>query len=289
MPTVTIGFVARERFSKAASCLERLFDCTALPFRLVIVDGNIPRRYRDEMEKVLQGRSNVQVIRKDHYLLPNRARNLVIQHCDDEYLCLIENDVLVREGWLSRLLTVCEDYPADVAAPVLLEPGEDQTDHFHGDPRLGQVEEWLEDGRVRRRILPGQPPGPPGATHVPIQFPESHCLLFRRAVLARIGPLDEELTSRDFIDLCLQLHHARAVVVLDTGCRVTVQPPPPVEAEERDFSLFRWDTRRANWSHHRIQQRWNLEELPSALGFAIERLGIALGAVDRPHRILDRM
>ncbi|MGH7801487.1 MAG: hypothetical protein ACREOW_12835 [Thermodesulfobacteriota bacterium] len=71
MSTITIGFVARERFSVASECLQRIFDCTHIPFNLIVVDCNIPQVYWQQMEKVLRGRSNVRVIYTDRYLLPN--------------------------------------------------------------------------------------------------------------------------------------------------------------------------------------------------------------------------
>lgn len=33
MSTVTIGFIPRERFSVAAKCLQRIYDCTSYPFQ----------------------------------------------------------------------------------------------------------------------------------------------------------------------------------------------------------------------------------------------------------------
>ncbi len=63
MKSVTIGVVPRERFSLAAESLQRIFDCTDLPFNLIVVDCNIPARYRQQMDEVLNGRSNVKVIR----------------------------------------------------------------------------------------------------------------------------------------------------------------------------------------------------------------------------------
>ena len=43
-PLVSIVVVAREGFDKAPACLERLFEVTATPFRLIYVDGKAPAR-----------------------------------------------------------------------------------------------------------------------------------------------------------------------------------------------------------------------------------------------------
>jgi GT2 family glycosyltransferase len=104
MSTVTIGFFPREQFSLAAESLQRIFEYTRIPFNLIVVDCNTPKVYWLQIEQVLKGRSNVKVIHNDHYLQANQLRNLVIQEAKDEFLCFIENDVLVEEGWLSNLI-----------------------------------------------------------------------------------------------------------------------------------------------------------------------------------------
>ena len=101
MPTVTIGFVPRERFSRAPDALARILKSTTVPFNLLVVDCNTPRTYWQAMEELLSDRNNVKVIHKDHYLLPNASRNLVVSESKDEFVCLIENDVLVEHGWIS--------------------------------------------------------------------------------------------------------------------------------------------------------------------------------------------
>ena len=62
MSTITIGFFPRERFSLAAESLQRIFDYTCIPFNLIVVDCNTPKVYWQQMEQVLRGRSNVNVI-----------------------------------------------------------------------------------------------------------------------------------------------------------------------------------------------------------------------------------
>ena len=73
MSTITIGFFPRERFSLAAESLQRIFDYTCIPFNLIVVDCNTPKVYWQQMEQVLRGRRNVNVIHKNHYLMPNQS------------------------------------------------------------------------------------------------------------------------------------------------------------------------------------------------------------------------
>ena len=123
MTNITIGFVPRERFSSAAESLESILTETDTPYEMLIVDCATPPAVWAEIEALIEGRDNIRVLRTDHVLLPNEAKNLVIRETKTEYLCLIENDNLVEPGWLDKFLNACEEMPADVAVPMLMKTG----------------------------------------------------------------------------------------------------------------------------------------------------------------------
>ena len=271
MASVTVGFIPRDRFCRAADSLRSIFDGTQIPFRLIVVDCAIPQVFRQQMAEVLEGRARVETICSDPSLSSNGCRNLVLRHTTDDYICLIENDVMVEPGWLGRLLTACEEHPADVAVPLLLEP-DGAGDKVHFDARRGQIERTA-DGRLA---------GVPRKTHLQtdrdakrkrVDFIEMHCKLFRRAVFDRIGPFDQEISgSRAEVDVSLALHHHGVPVVLEPSSRVLFSPPPPVRAEERDRYLRYWDVEWSKRDHARIANKWNLVECPSALAFCKARV-----------------
>ncbi len=140
MTNITIGFVPRERFSSAAESLESILTTkTDTSFEMLIVDCATPPAVWAEIEALIEGRDNIRVLHTDHVLLPNEAKNLVINETKTEYLCLIENDNLVEAGWLDKLVNACEEMPADVAVPLLMEnrPGSTKV---HFDTALGSIE-----------------------------------------------------------------------------------------------------------------------------------------------------
>jgi GT2 family glycosyltransferase len=263
-PTVTIGFSPRERFVTAAESLASLYDHTPLPFELLVVDAATPPRYLAQMRAVLDAHDNWRMLSSDRHLLPAAAKNLVLAHATGDYLCLVENDNLFTNGWLEALVAACEEFPADVACPLIRE-GRGATEHF--DRRLGSL--------VRRdaaqgawEIVPLAGPRNTVERRTRVDFVEQHCLLFRRSVFERIGPFDEELNTRDEIDLSLALHHAGATVVLEPRSVVNYIPPSERPAEdELEFYRMRWDLDRAVESRERIRRRWDLVETPGDLGF----------------------
>jgi GT2 family glycosyltransferase len=261
-PTITIGFWARERFVMAGESLASVYEHTTLPFELLVVDAATPERYLREMHQVLDRHDNWRILRSDHYLLPAAAKNLILQEAKGDYLALLENDTLFTPGWLEALVDACETFPADVAAPAIRE-GRGEEEHF--DAHLGTLVQ-NENGLWEIKPLKGSRNDVSGPERV--QFVEQHCLLFRRSVFDRIGPYDEELNTRDEIDLSLALYHAGATVVLEPRSIVNYVPPSSrPEPDELEYYAMRWDLDRAVESRERIRLRWSLVETPGDLGF----------------------
>jgi GT2 family glycosyltransferase len=276
MPDITIGFAPRDRFCKAAEALECLFEATREPFNLIVVDCNTPDVFRRQMERVLKGRPNVRAIRTDHYLLTNQAHNLIIRESADEFLCLMENDILPEEGWLCRLLAACEEHPADAAVPLIIEK-QGRFEEIHFDDRLGHLRPVeTPDGLKYEMVARGTDKRlDPTSGCRTVEMIESHCVLFRRRVFDRIGPFDETMSARAEVDLSLALYNNNVPVVFEPRSRVTYSPPPPIFAEERDYYLFKWDPERAARNHHVLRDRWNLVDLPSSVEFVKARRRLA--------------
>ena len=263
-PSITIGFLPRERFLLAAESLASLYAHTTLPFELVVVDAATPKRYLDEMQAVLDGHDDWSMISVDRPLLPAESKNLILREARTDYVCLLENDNLFNDGWLEALLDACERGPADVAAPLIRE-GRGADGHF--DRHLGSVVPSTERPGLWE-VTPLTRPREATAHTERVEFVEQHCLLFRRSVFDRIGAYDEELNTRDEVDLSMALRAADARVVLEPRAVVNYVPPTsPPEADELPFYRNRWDLDRAIISRERIRERWSLVDTPGDLEF----------------------
>ncbi|MCC5651557.1 glycosyltransferase [Nostoc sp. XA013] len=274
MSTVTIGFFPREQFSLAAESLQRIFEYTQIPFNLIVIDCNTPKVYWQQIEQVLKGRHNVRVIHKNDYLQANQLRNLVIQEAEDEFLCFIENDVLVEEGWLSYLINACKEQPADVAVPRIIE-GPLGATSVHWDPNQGHLRSVQTADGVKWEILPATTDDQHlnrGNHRRTIQLAgEAHCRLYRRSVFDSVAPFDEEVIFLDHLDSSLALYHAKIPVVFEPRSVVHFWHPYPPRPEELGYFFMRWDLEKSAKSLDRIQTKWNLVHLYGDLSFAVER------------------
>jgi GT2 family glycosyltransferase len=269
----TIGIVARDRFSTARPCLERLLSVTPEPFDLVIVDAGTPKRYRRQMERAVAKRSNVEFLTADGYLNPNAAKNWVVRETrGTEFLVLMENDNLVSPGWLSALMRACDEDGTEVARPMLFERRLGRV-FPHFDRRWEDLETVDTPTGRGVRFRPRSTPlaADVGAPRRRTRVLEVHCVLYRASVFEKIGEFDERINTRQELDVALQLYAADVPIVFEPSAEVTYISPPPVRRDERAFYNFRWNVEDAVRSHELITQKWNLVNLPGSVDFVINR------------------
>jgi GT2 family glycosyltransferase len=273
MRDITVGVVARDRFSTAKRCLSRLLKATPEPFRLVIVDAGAPKHYRRQMERAVAKRPNVEFLTTDRYINPNAAKNWVVRETrGTEFLALIENDNLVSPGWLSALIRACDEDGAEVARPMLFERRLGY-EFPHFDRRWEDIEtvDTPEGPGIRFRARATPLTADIGAARRRTHVLEVHCVLYRESVFDKIGEFDERINTRQELDVALQLYAANVPIVFEPAAEVTYISPPPVRRDERAFYNFRWNVDEAVRSHELINQKWNVVNLPRSVDFVINR------------------
>ena len=294
-PQVTVGLCPRERFSKAPEVLARILSNTTVPYRLIVVDCNTPGSIWLEMERQLAGRDNVEVIRTPEHLLPAACKNLIIEQVDTEYLCLIENDVLVGSGWIERFLDSSRAHAAEVIIPLIYEVFDGHPEipcRPHFDENLGKVVEHQTPEGQRHTIEPRTTSRftDPGSLPRPQEFMEGHCLFFCKTLLDRMQRLDDTCSGSDEVDLSMAVRAAGGSAIFDPTCVVTfVQPPYPLDEVDRPYFLMRWEPRRVEDSHRRLVKRWKLTHSPQLLGFFHERYARGLGLLRTWRSDLDNL
>ncbi|MEO5702282.1 MAG: glycosyltransferase, partial [Gammaproteobacteria bacterium] len=132
-PIVTIVVTQRERFSYTATSLESIYKNTALPFKLIYLDGASPPHIKHYLatQAVEKGFT---LIRAEHFIPSSKARNLGQAQVKTKYAVFIDNDVSVTPGWLEALVKCAEETEAWVVGPLCIEgKAEDQIIHTVGE------------------------------------------------------------------------------------------------------------------------------------------------------------
>jgi GT2 family glycosyltransferase len=265
-PRVTVVVVPRERFSCAPRSLESIYRETEGPFELIYVDGRSPSR----IQRYLEARARAlgfRLIRTERYLSPNEARNLGLREARTDYVLFIDNDVVVSRGWLAKLVECAEETGAAIVGPLTcIGRPERETIHLAGGEV--QIVEERRNGALCRSVrermrLPGR-----RVSGVRDQLRRSrctlaefHCMLVRRSIFNRIGPLDERmLSTREHLDLCLQVAQAGGAIYFEPSSVVTYVPGPPFKLTDLPFYMLRWSDAWELGSLSRFRQKWGLDE-----------------------------
>lgn len=278
---VTIIVTQRERFGMTRESLESLYCETDTPFALVYVDGNAPRETAAYLAAEA-ARRRFRLIRRDDFLTPNEARNLGLAEAATDYVVFVDNDVLFRRGWLGALLACADDTGADVVAPLICQglPVESRVHHAGGDyTREADLDAFLarDPGEAGRDFIEDmnhhrQPLAEVQDALVRREtgFCEFHCVLVRRAVFDRIGPLDEAImNSKEHIDFSMCVRAAGGRVVFEPASVVTYVFPcaqRPLQRSDWPFFALRWSDAWGHRSLMRFHDKWRLRRTGSYVG-----------------------
>ncbi len=277
-PAITIIVVPRERFSYSRTSLESIYAYTDQPFRLIYVDGGSPKHVKNYLEEQAKAQ-NFKLIRTEHYLSPNQARNIGLRAADTKYVVFVDNDVIVASGWLTALLKCAEETNASLVGPLYCigQPAH-QVIHMAG----GEASIREENGR--RRLHEKHRLCDQLVTDVrnqlrrePCELIEFHTMFARHDVLLQIGLLDEGMIStREHVDVCLAVREIGGTVWFEPDAVVTNVPAQTFAWSDLPYYLLRWSDAWGQATLRHFEQKRNLD------ASAVEVTNFWL----RPHRQL---
>jgi GT2 family glycosyltransferase len=264
-PEITIVVSPRERFSVSRQSLNSIYEHTSMPFKLIYVDGGSPAPIRRYVEAQAKSKG-FHLIRTNHFLSPNRARNLGLRHVDTKYVVFIDNDVIVAPNWLESLLCCAEETGAAIVSPLVCEGIPiHQTVHCAGGETGVRLE--TEGTETKRRMiekihLHGCPVEKLRDTlqRKPTQLAEFHCMMVRTEFFERIGFLDEQLmNSKEHLDLCIAIEQAGGTIYLEPNAIVTYVTAP-ITWMDIPYYMLRWSDAWELQSLTRLREKWDLTE-----------------------------
>ncbi|MEX1008322.1 MAG: glycosyltransferase [Acidimicrobiia bacterium] len=257
---VTIVVVPRESFSQSEASLESVLSCTRVPFNLVYVDGNSPRRIRRYLDARAR-QAGFTLARTDRYVSPNKARNLGFAHVGTPYVAFVDNNTIVTEGWLDSLLRCARETNAAFVAPVycvgsLNSPvihtagGEGHIEIIDGRRQLVDVHHYCDRplAEVRNEFR-----------RAPCEVAEFHCVLTRTDVVAAMAGFDIGLPAAlEHIDFGLQAAASHDGGWFEPEAVVTYLPPPPLAISDAPYFALRWSKDWIDTSFEHFAGKWQL-------------------------------
>ena len=163
-------------------CIEAIGRKTRTPHRLILIDNGSEEDTRSYLEGLAGGPSgNGILIRNEENLGFIRAVNQGLRASQAPYVCILNNDIVVTEGWLERMVELAECHPE----AGLLNP---EQNHDPGKPMPGDLEAFARS-RVQGR-----------GKWMELDHCTGGCLLVKREVIQKVGVLDEAYGAGYFED-----------------------------------------------------------------------------------------
>lgn len=243
-PLVSIVIPTYNRADMLMSCIQAVVSLTDVPYELIIVDDCSS----DSTQQVLKNVENAKIVRNRKNLDFLRSANKGADQATGNYILFLNNDVIVRVGWLSKLVSTIEEYPECAAVgPKFL--------NFDGS--LQEAGAYvMHDGKV---VMYGSSKGAfqPEFNYMrEVDYCSAACLLVRADLFRQVGGLDTRYVPAYYEDpdLCFQLK--------SLGYKVVYQPEAVVFHHHVGSRPYSKAKELVTINREKFREKW-LEELSS--------------------------
>ncbi len=248
---------------------------------MLYVDAAVPEKYRPAIASALQEYGDYGVLQSDTYLLPIQATNRLIQECRTPILVLLENDVIVDDNWLDPVLEEFDNPDTDYISPEIMEAhkntlGGDAKIVYHFNPVESDIT-VADNGTIMSDVkrIPGNNPPIDVKQKRQIRHLERHAFFGKTESFRAISPFPECLNTREQMHIALCIHMARQKIMMVPRCSVKYLELP-LELEEIDNYLLRWDPERGQQSNDFVERTWKLGDFRSSMEDIHNRIRRAL-------------
>ena len=241
-PCTSIIILTHNGLEHTRKCLASIEAHTPELHELVIVDNGSSDGTLDFLRNYMAKHDNVRVVANRGNLGFAAGNNQGLALARGDYVLLLNNDTIVTQGWLRRMVAVLERHPeVGIIGPM---------SNYVSGPQL-----------VRNASYKG----PEGLEAFATEWAQGHdgqsaeaarvvgfCLLTRKEVIARIGGLDEQFGSGNFEDddFCIRAFQVgfRARIALDVFIHHTGSQTFKAAKIDYRHSLMRnWELFKAKW------------------------------------------
>jgi GT2 family glycosyltransferase len=188
-PRASLVVVTYDNLAFSRMCLASILENTEYPnFEVLIVDNGSTDGSVAEFQRLQRDIPNVRAFFNDRNLGLAPALNLGFREATGDILVILNNDIIVPRGWLTRLSRHLTD-----PALGLIGPSTNRTcNEAQLDFAYQTYAAYQAVAKAQRERHEGE--------RIPIRMPMMFCTAFRRDTYERLGPLDEQYEVGMFED-----------------------------------------------------------------------------------------
>jgi hypothetical protein len=264
---VTIVMTARERLASTMASIESIERHTELPHRFIFAGNQVPGEL-DARARSPGGR--LEIVRFDASLWPNQIRKRIAPAIATDYVVFIDNDVLVRPGWLERLVACADETGAGIVCPLYFIGADAAATQIHmAGGRLNPIQEAggivLQEAhhlmeRERAEVAAE-------LKREPCDFAEFHCMLMRGDLARHPLMFDDTIVCvHEHIDAALTAKKLGYAVYFEPTSEVTYVANAPYRLSDLEFFRARWATAAAESSLKSFATKWSVIDEERSFG-----------------------
>lgn len=211
-PMVSILIPNCEMRRMLERCLTSIREHTRYDhYEVIVIENNSSSKEILEYYRKIQGKDHVRVIRFRGEFNFSRICNFGVQQARGSFLVFMNNDVQVKDGWLTELLSVCERREVGAAGPKL----------YYPDGRIQSAGIAVGIGGVAGSLFTGMNGSFGGYMHrasvmQDLSAVTGALMMVKRIAFERAGGFSEQLpVAFNDVDLCLKLRAKGYLVVYD--------------------------------------------------------------------------
>ncbi len=270
-PVASVIVLTWNALDYTRQCAESLLAHTDPRHELIFVDNGSRQDTLDYLAELEADHPQVKVIRNGENLGFAAGNNVGLAAATGEYLCLLNSDTVVTNGWLERLMQpLIKDPRLGLVGPM--------TNSITGGQKLPAVmydEDTLEGMPEFAANLAAAKAG----QTAPALWVVGFCLMMRRELLLRIGGLDESygLGNYEDTDYCMRSFLSGFGAVVATDCFIHHYGSRSFVDNSLDYGQM------LDEKFEIFRRKWNLAPDARATGdFQLDRL-VARGFVPGLH------
>ena len=189
-PVASLVMLTCNQLEFTKQCVESLFEHTATPFELIVVDNGSTDGTLEYLGDLVRSRSDITLIANPVNLGYAAGNNQGIAVAEGEFIGILNNDLILTDGWLERLIEQAQGHASvGVVGPhsnVVSGPQE------LADLNYGDVTQMHVEANKLATAQAGR-----GFSHPRVV---GFCMLIKRAVIDAIGGFDERFGRANFED-----------------------------------------------------------------------------------------
>lgn len=194
-PITSIIILAHNEVDYTRRCIESIYKNTNLPFELILVDNGSTDETWPYMESIFKSKGVDRIIK----LIKNKenlgfaaGNNQGIAISSGEYILLLNNDTIVTEGWLDRMMVCAKAHPdSGIIGPM--------SNHVSGPQHVEKVNYNTFTGSGLNKFSRRFSAKYSGKAKKNLNI-VGFCMLIKREVIRKIGGFDGRFGKGNFED-----------------------------------------------------------------------------------------